>query len=79
MYDEEFERALEESDGDMEYAAFDENHHFQVPEDAIGRPYDKQLLMWVKRFNLPCTRLNRATQKCSPVSLVMLVGPIRTV
>ncbi|MBT5106990.1 MAG: SAM-dependent DNA methyltransferase [Porticoccaceae bacterium] len=34
MYDEEFERALEESDGDMEYAAFDENHHFQVPEDA---------------------------------------------
>lgn len=34
VYDEEFERALEESDGDMEYAAFDENHHFQVPEDA---------------------------------------------
>jgi type I restriction enzyme M protein len=34
VYDEEFERALEESDGDMEYAAFDENHHFQVPQDA---------------------------------------------
>ena len=34
VYDEEFERALEESDGDMEYAAFDENHRFQVPEDA---------------------------------------------
>ena len=34
VYDEEFERALEESDGDMEYAAFDENHHFQVPEDT---------------------------------------------
>jgi type I restriction enzyme M protein len=34
VYDEEFERALEESNGDMEYAAFDENHHFQVPEDA---------------------------------------------
>lgn len=34
VYDEEFERALEESDGDMEYAAFDENHHFKVPEDA---------------------------------------------
>jgi len=34
VYDEEFERALEESDGDMEYAAFDENHHFQVPEVA---------------------------------------------
>ena len=34
VYDEEFERALEESDGDMEYAAFDENHHFKVSEDA---------------------------------------------
>lgn len=32
VYDEEFERALAESDGDMEYAAFAEHHHFQVPE-----------------------------------------------
>lgn len=34
VYDEEFERALAESDGDMEYAAFAEHHHFQVPEQA---------------------------------------------
>jgi type I restriction enzyme M protein len=34
VYDEEFERALAESDGDLEYAAFAENHHFQVPEQA---------------------------------------------
>lgn len=34
VYDEEFENALAESDGDMEYAAFAENHHFQVPEQA---------------------------------------------
>jgi type I restriction enzyme M protein len=34
VYDEEFEDALKESDGDLEYAAFAENHHFQVPEDA---------------------------------------------
>lgn len=34
VYDEEFERALAESDGDLEYAAFAENHHFQVPESA---------------------------------------------
>jgi len=32
VYDEEFENALAESDGDMEYAAFAENHHFQIPE-----------------------------------------------
>ncbi|WP_194973663.1 type I restriction-modification system subunit M [Aquiflexum lacus] len=34
VYEEEFENALKESDGDMEYAAFAENHHFQVPEQS---------------------------------------------
>ena len=34
VYDEEYEKALEESDGDMEYAAFAEHHHFQIPEGA---------------------------------------------
>lgn len=34
VYDEEFGKALAESDGDMEYAAFAENHHFQIPEGA---------------------------------------------
>jgi len=31
VYDEEYEKALAESDGDIEYAEFAENHHFQVP------------------------------------------------
>lgn len=34
VYDEEFANALAESDGDTEYAAFAENHHFQIPEGA---------------------------------------------
>lgn len=34
VYEEEFEKAMAESDGDMEYAAFAENHHFQIPEGA---------------------------------------------
>ena len=34
VYDEEFENALKESDQDKEYAAFAENHHFQIPEGA---------------------------------------------
>ncbi|MFT0714041.1 type I restriction-modification system subunit M [Flagellimonas lutimaris] len=34
VYDEEFENALAESDGDLEYATFAEHHHFQVPEGA---------------------------------------------
>jgi type I restriction enzyme M protein len=34
VYDEEYETALKESDGDLEYAAFAENHHFIIPEGA---------------------------------------------
>src|ERR1700755_278281 len=34
VYDEEFDRALEESDGDADYASFAETHRFQVPEGA---------------------------------------------
>jgi type I restriction enzyme M protein len=34
VYDEEFEEALAESDGDVDYAGFAENHRFQVPEGA---------------------------------------------
>ena len=34
VYDEEFENALKEGDGDLEYAAFAEHHHFLVPKGA---------------------------------------------
>lgn len=34
VYDEEFEKALKESDGDLEYASFAEHHHFLVPKQA---------------------------------------------
>jgi len=34
VYDEEFETALADSNNDLEYAAFAENHHFQIPEGS---------------------------------------------
>lgn len=34
VYDEEFQLALTESEGDLEYAAFAENHRFVIPEGA---------------------------------------------
>jgi type I restriction enzyme M protein len=34
VFDEEFQQALEESEGDVEYAGFAENHRFQVPDGA---------------------------------------------
>ena len=37
VYDEEYENALEVSGGDKEYAAFEENHSFTIPEGAHWR------------------------------------------
>src|SRR5215212_8962113 len=34
VWDEECQRALDESDGDVDYASFSENHRFQMPGDA---------------------------------------------
>ena len=34
VYDEETQKALEESDGDLEYASFAENHSFVIPENC---------------------------------------------
>lgn len=34
VYDEEYQQALEESDGDLEYALFAENHRFEIPKGA---------------------------------------------
>jgi type I restriction enzyme M protein len=34
VYDEEYQEALDESDGDVDYASFAENHRFQVPDGA---------------------------------------------
>ncbi|MDR2408760.1 MAG: type I restriction-modification system subunit M [Bacteroidales bacterium] len=34
VYDEEYNIALEEGDGDLDYASFAENHRFQVPEGS---------------------------------------------
>jgi type I restriction enzyme M protein len=34
VYDEEYEKALEDSSGDEEYASFDEQHEFKIPKGA---------------------------------------------
>src|SRR5579862_2604719 len=37
VYDEEYQRALDESEGDVGYATFAENHRFQIPVGAHWR------------------------------------------
>src|SRR6266699_6328730 len=42
VYDEEFQRALDESEGDVNYAAFAETHRFQIPEGSHWRDVRNQ-------------------------------------
>lgn len=42
VYDEEYQIALEESEGDLEYAEFAENHRFQIPKGAHWRDVRNQ-------------------------------------
>src|ERR1700737_3061519 len=42
VYGEEYQRALEESEGDIGYAVFAENHRFQIPEGAHWRDVRNQ-------------------------------------
>ena len=34
VYEEEYQIALKDSDGDLEYAKFEENHRFQIPDGS---------------------------------------------
>lgn len=55
LYDEEFQLALEESDGDLDYASFDENHRFQIPKGCHWEDVRKKTVnvgeALVKAFN----------------------------
>lgn len=44
LYDEEFQLALEESDGDLDYASFAENHRFQIPKGCHWEDVRKKTL-----------------------------------
>lgn len=55
LYDEEFKLALEESDGDLDYASFAENHRFQIPKGCHWEDVRKKTVnvgeALVKAFN----------------------------
>ncbi|MGR5387979.1 type I restriction-modification system subunit M [Vibrio crassostreae] len=70
VYDEEFENALADSDGDLEYAAFAENHHFQVPEGA----HWKDVRETTVNIGLALQNAMRAIEKANPNSLDGIFG-----
>lgn len=46
LWNEEYKTALDESNGDLDYAFFAENHRFQYLKDATGKMSERRLLMW---------------------------------
>lgn len=70
VYDEEFENALAESDGDMEYAAFAENHHFQIPEGA----HWKDVRETTVNIGLALQNAMRAIEQANPDTLHGIFG-----
>ena len=70
VYDEEYERALTESDGDLEYAAFAENHHFQVPEGA----HWNDVRSTTTNVGMALQEAMRALEKANPNTLYGIFG-----
>jgi len=70
VYDEEFENALAESDGDLEYAAFAENHNFIIPEGA----HWKDVRETTTNIGLALQNAMRAIEKANPDTLEGIFG-----
>ena len=70
VYDEEFERALEDSDGDMEYAAFEEHHRFQIPEGS----HWKDVRETTTNVGIAIQDAMRAIEKANPDTLYGIFG-----
>ena len=70
VYDEEFERALADSDGDMEYAAFAEHHHFQVP----GQAHWNKVRETTTHVGMALQEAMRAIEQANPDTLYGIFG-----
>lgn len=70
VYDEEYRQALEDSDGDLEYAAFAENHRFQIPEGA----HWKEVRETTTHVGIAIQNAMRAIEKANPDSLFGIFG-----
>ena len=70
VYDEEYETALAESDGDIEYAAFAEHHRFQIPEGA----HWEDVRAVTTNVGMTLQNAMRAIEKANPETLTGIFG-----
>ncbi|MFC2110878.1 N-6 DNA methylase [Bacteroidota bacterium] len=70
VYDEEFEMALKESDNDLEYAAFEENHRFQISKSA----HWKKVRETTTNVGMAIQNAMREIEKANPDTLYGIFG-----
>lgn len=70
VYDEEFEKALALSDGDLEYASFVENHRFQIQKEA----HWKNVRETTVNVGLAIQEAMRTIEKDNPETLYGIFG-----
>jgi len=70
VYEEEFEKALKESDGDLQYAAFEENHRFQIPNGALWH----QVRETTVNVGMAIQEAMREIEKANPETLFGVFG-----
>jgi type I restriction enzyme M protein len=70
VYDEEYENALKESGGDLEYASFAENHRFQIPKGA----HWKHVRENTKNVGTAIQKSMRQIEKANPDTLFGIFG-----
>ncbi|MDZ7762803.1 MAG: class I SAM-dependent DNA methyltransferase [Melioribacteraceae bacterium] len=70
VYDEEYELAMKESDGDTDYASFEENHRFQIP---IGSHW-KDVREVTTNVGMALQEAMRKIEKANPDTLYGIFG-----
>ena len=70
VYDEEYAQALAESDGDLEYASFEENHRFQIPKGAHWNDVREVTV----NVGMALQEAMRAIEKANPETLFGIFG-----
>ena len=63
VYDEEFEVALAEADGDLEYALMPENHRFQIPEGCHWRDVRERMHNVGQAIQYALREIEKANQR----------------
>jgi type I restriction enzyme M protein len=70
VYDEEYQNALKESDGDLKFAEFAENHRFQIPK-GVHWKYAREN---TKNIGMAIEKAMRQIEKANPDTLFGIFG-----